>query len=243
MNQISSSSSAQSHDVLALLVDRDTDTRAMYAQYLRLAACDIAEAEDGPDALAKALSRHPDVIVTETRLSGIDGYQLCSLLRHDPTTHSIPIVVVTGDAFPADVERARKAGADAVLVKPCLPERLLVEMRRVLETSAELRQHAHAVRTKLSTQLTRAERAMERSRETMRNYPLSRAYNRHTTTTPAVPPPALICPVCDHSLAYLRSHVGGVSERHAEQWDYFECPAGCGTFQYRQRTRKLRRVF
>jgi hypothetical protein len=43
-------------------------------------------------------------------------------------------------------------------------------------------------------------------------------------------------------LTYERSHIGGVSERNSEQWDYYECPSGCGTFQYRQRTRKLRRV-
>jgi hypothetical protein len=43
-------------------------------------------------------------------------------------------------------------------------------------------------------------------------------------------------------LQYLRSHVGGVSALNSEQWDYYECAAGCGTFQYRQRTRKLRQV-
>lgn len=42
-------------------------------------------------------------------------------------------------------------------------------------------------------------------------------------------------------LQYERSHIGGVSHVHAEQWDDYEC-AACGTFQYRQRTRKLRRV-
>jgi hypothetical protein len=38
------------------------------------------------------------------------------------------------------------------------------------------------------------------------------------------------------------SHVGGVNSLHREQWDYFSCPAGCGTFQYRQRTRRVRRM-
>jgi len=43
-------------------------------------------------------------------------------------------------------------------------------------------------------------------------------------------------------LKYLHSHIGGVSARHSEQWDYFECPGACGTFQYRERTRRLRKV-
>jgi hypothetical protein len=71
---------------------------------------------------------------------------------------------------------------------------------------------------------------------------LSRTLHRHDTTSPAIAPPSLICPQCDQPLAYQRSHVGGVSEKHPEQWDYFQCQAGCGTFQYRERTRKLRKV-
>jgi len=54
-------------------------------------------------------------------------------------------------------------------------------------------------------------------------------------------PPELTCPSCDRALYFDSSYVGGVSNRHAEQWDYFTCST-CGTFQYRQRTRKLRRV-
>ena len=62
------------------------------------------------------------------------------------------------------------------------------------------------------------------------------------TTEPPTAAPELVCPTCDQPLKYLKSHVGGVSARHAEQWDYYECAGGCRTFQYRQRTRKLRRV-
>src|SRR5581483_11966846 len=83
----------------ALLVDRDADTRRMYAEYLRLGHWTIAEASDGREALAKAIATSPDVIVTETRLPGINGYDLCALLRRDSVTRTIPIVVVTGDAF------------------------------------------------------------------------------------------------------------------------------------------------
>ena len=52
----------------------------------------------------------------------------------------------------------------------------------------------------------------------------------------------LVCPNCDRPLQYVRSHVGGVSARLSEQWDYYTCHGACGTFQYRQRTRRLRRV-
>src|SRR5882724_9323311 len=58
---------------------------------------------------------------------------------------------------------------------------------------------------------------------------------------PSVAPPTLSCPLCDHRLIYERSHIGGVTRRHAEQWDDFTC-AQCGVFQYRQRTRSLHHV-
>ena len=226
---------------MALLVDRDRDTRKMYAEYLRLSSCVIEEAEDGREALAKAISHLPDVIITETRLPGISGFDLCSLLRQDEATSAIPIVVVTGDAFDTDVRRAQMAGADAVLIKPCLPEALGAEIVRLLDQSSVLRERARAVREKAHDQLEKSGRLIQRSRVVARRPMLSRSHARHDTTTPPTVPPVLMCPSCDRMLRYLHSHIGGVSIRHQEQWDYFECPGDCGTFQYRARTRKLRR--
>jgi two-component system, cell cycle response regulator DivK len=193
---------------VALLVDRDADTRLMYGEYLRQLTYQVDEADDGREALAKAISRHPAVIVTETRLPGMSGLELCRLLRHDSATRGIPIVVVTGDAFASDLTLAKAAGADAVLVKPCLPEQLEAEIRRVLSETREE----------------------------------SRPHQPRDTADPPQPPPTLLCPECDEPLRYQRSRIGGVNDRHREQWDYFECRRRCGMFEYRQRTRKVRRV-
>ena len=140
---------------LALLADRGRDSRDMYAEFLRHAAYDVEEAEDGRVAL-EALSRRPQIIITDTQLPGIDGFELCELLRIDDATRAIPIIVVTADVYPADVARAERAGADVVLRKPCLPDRLLAEIRRCLERSAQLRQRATAVRARLHEQLRRS---------------------------------------------------------------------------------------
>jgi CheY-like chemotaxis protein len=225
-----------------LLVDRDVDTLKMYSEYLKLAAYETDVATDGREALAKAIARRPNAIITETRLPGIDGYELVTLLRTDASTRGIPIIVVTGDAFPSEVRRAESAGADVVLVKPCLPDRLLKEVGTLLSQPSGLRQRASEIRRRVRPQIDRSEEAPALSRERSRKLVLSRAYNRHTTTTPPAAPPSLICPNCDQTLIYLHSHLGGVSERHPEQWDYFECSEGCGQFQYRQRTRRLRKV-
>jgi two-component system cell cycle response regulator DivK len=217
----------------ALLADRDDDTRQMYGALLRSLSIDVDEASDGREALAKALARPYDVVITDTRLPGINGYELCQLLRRDVATTATPIIVVTAEAFATNIERARKAGADQVLVKPCLPDQLLMEMRRLVGRSKELRHQSQQIRARLATQLTVSQAL---------HAPRSRLFSREMTTTPTELPPTLVCPMCDQPLQYRTSHVGGVSERHREQWDYFECPNGCGDFQYRQRTRKLRKV-
>src|SRR5437660_963093 len=101
--------------LLVLLADYDDDTRLMYGEYFRQSSVEAEEARDGREALAKALSRPYDIVVTETRLPGISGYELCELLRQDAVTRSTPIVVITGEAYPANLDRARQAGADVVL--------------------------------------------------------------------------------------------------------------------------------
>jgi two-component system cell cycle response regulator DivK len=226
---------------LVLLVDDDDDTRGLYREYLTRAAMEIDEASDGREALAKAISRRPDVVVTETQLPGINGYELCEVLHRDAVTSDTPVIFVTGDAQVTELHRARQALPDSVLVKPCLPEVLLAEMRRLIRRSRELRRQGAGLRLRLAEQLSRSRDLQARLQATRRK-PLSRAFSRHDTTTPPNRPPELLCPNCDKALVYGHSHIGGVSERHSEQWDYYECGSGCGTFQYRQRTRKVRKV-
>src|SRR5262249_24596716 len=121
------------------------------------------------------------------------------------------------------------------------PDRLLQYIREVIAKSHELRRRGETVRSKLGEQIARSAQLLEVSAGHRRKF-LARTHQRFETTTPAERPPGLICPQCDTPLTYQRSHIGGVSERHSEQWDYYECPEGCGTFQYRQRTRKIRKV-
>ena len=243
MPPASSAAPVTRDSVLALLVDRDQGTRQMYAEFLRLGHWRVDEAGDGREALAKALALRPDVIITETRLPGIDGITLCDLLRRDVATQTIPVVFVTGDAYAADLERAAAAGADLVLTKPCLPEELLVRLRALLRRGEQIPVRTDQVRATARHRLLRADEVLTRATDTVsRRHTLKKAHQRGDTTNPPLMPPALVCPSCDRPLTYRRSHIGGVSSKHPEQWDYFECEAGCGTFQYRVRTRKLRKV-
>jgi CheY-like chemotaxis protein len=215
---------------MVLLVDQDDDNRAMYGQYMKAANWIVEEAGDGRDALAKALALRPELIVTEIRLPGIDGFELCKLLRSDFATRAIPIVVVTGDSYARDVKLALTAGATSVLLKPCVPEAVLAEAIRLIDAAREPGVPAPAAQPSDAEPQEGPRRG------------LSRSHVRGETAAPPAVPPGLICPQCDFPLDYKSSQVGGVSARNAEQWDYFVCERGCGTFQYRQRTRKLRKV-
>src|SRR5579864_3826912 len=195
---------------LALLVDRDADARQMYAEFLRYAAFEIDQAEEGREALVKALTRPPDVIVTETQLPGISGLELCRILRHDAATANIPFVFVTGDAFEREVKRAQAAGADAVLIKPCLPERLAEEIRHVLARSHELRSRARTLHEKIGAQLARSERLIGESQDAVHRVTLSHAHQRRETSEPPLTPPIAVCPACDREVKYLKSFIGGV---------------------------------
>ena len=222
--------------IRALLVDRDDDTRAMYAEFLRLASCDVEQAADGRQALAIAISRQPHIVITETHLPGIDGFDLCRLLRADRATRSTPIIVVTGDGYAADIQRAREAGATEVLIKPCLPEVLLAATKQLLEQVGAVRDRAETC-ADAASKIDRARLLESRLRRTR-----AVRVDRRRTESPPLPPPPLTCPQCEASLAYEHSHIGGVSASRSEQWDYYSCPRGCGVYQYRQRTRKVRKV-
>jgi len=210
-----------------LIVDGEADTRLLYKTVFEDYVSTVVEAEDGAEALGKALCTRPSAIITDSHLQRVDGYALCALLRNDPITRSSAIVVVTGAAFPSDIQRALKAGADEVLLKPCTPEQMVAALQRALGRQLAIGDGAAAATTPALPDGSPVKRAMK-----------SRTFQRHATTTPPRLPPALRCPNCDQPLIYESSHIGGVSQRFAERWDHFTCP-GCGAFRYRHRTRRL----
>jgi CheY-like chemotaxis protein len=218
---VSKSFSGSTTPRLVLFVDPDGDTHDLYRTFLVPRRYIVEHAEDGRFALARALADPPDIVVTEARLPGIDGLSLCELLRTDPATQSVPVIVLTADGRPRLHEAAYRAGASRVLMKPCLPHQLWSELEQVGEPSPA----------------AGAPAAMEP--RVGRNS--ARSYQRGITTAPRLSPPMLRCPQCDAVLVYHRSQVGGVTAKFAEQWDYYRCPTGCGDYQYRHRTRKVKR--
>jgi CheY-like chemotaxis protein len=116
-----------------LLVDDVSDSREMYAFFLRTSGYAVHEAGDGADAVAIALEFRPDVVVMDLSLPGIDGITAIRRLAAHADTAAIPIVVLSARTFPEDEARAREAGAAAFLAKPCTPEALAAAVRVVSE--------------------------------------------------------------------------------------------------------------
>ena len=117
---------------LILVVDDYQDAREMYAEYLQYSGFRVAEARNGNEAVAQAFSLRPDLILMDLSLPGMDGWEATRLLKGDDRTKHIPVVALTGHALAGASEGAKKAGCDSFVTKPCLPDDLVVEVRRML---------------------------------------------------------------------------------------------------------------
>jgi two-component system, cell cycle response regulator DivK len=117
---------------LILVVDDYQDAREMYAEYLQFSGFRVAEARNGNEAIEQAFALRPDLILMDLSLPGMDGWEATRQLKSDERTRHIPVVALTGHALAGASEGARKAGCDAFVTKPCLPDDLVVEVRRML---------------------------------------------------------------------------------------------------------------
>ncbi len=120
---------------LVLVVDDFQDNREMFAEILSLSGFRVREAENGREALDRAFSEVPDVVLMDLSLPELDGWEATRRLKRDPRTAHVPVVALTGHALAECSRDAREAGCDAFLTKPCLPEVIVDEVRRVLACS------------------------------------------------------------------------------------------------------------
>lgn len=120
-----------------LIVDDYEDALDIWAIYLKSAGYRVSTATDGASAIAKARQLLPDLIVLDLELPGISGFEAARTLRADPDTADIPMIAATGYSHLRQLDLARQVGFDAVVVKPCDPEMLLLEIERLVANPAE----------------------------------------------------------------------------------------------------------
>jgi two-component system cell cycle response regulator DivK len=116
-----------------LLVDDHEDNRAALMLVLEREGYRALGAENGLRAVEVARAELPDLVLMDLAMPVMDGREAMRVLRDDPRTASIPIVVLTAMALTVDRERLVAEGFDGLLVKPCMPPTLLAEVRRVLD--------------------------------------------------------------------------------------------------------------
>ena len=121
---------------LVLIVDDYQDAREMYAEYLEFSGFRVAEARNGQEAVDQAFALRPDVVLMDLSLPVMDGWEATRRLKSDERTRGIPVVALTGHALDGHSREAQDAGCDAYVTKPCLPDALVREVKRVLKAAS-----------------------------------------------------------------------------------------------------------
>jgi len=119
--------------VKVLVIDDEPDIRRIARLGLsKVGKMDVVEAANGIEGLARAKADHPDAILLDVMMPGLDGPSTLARLREDPETAAVPVVFLTAKAIAAEVDRLRSLGAAGVLTKPFDPMTLARELRAAL---------------------------------------------------------------------------------------------------------------
>jgi two-component system cell cycle response regulator DivK len=115
-----------------LIVDDDRDVRELYRACFDLSGFRTAEAGTGTEALARAELLLPDVLLTDFVLPDIDGLSVARRLKEGAKTAAIQVILMTGFDVEHFQQQAAAAGVFRAVLKPCLPDMMLREVRRAL---------------------------------------------------------------------------------------------------------------
>ena len=122
------------HVPTILVAEDSAEQRALYVEVLTQAGYRVLEAGDGIEAIASVQRERPGLVLMDVTMPGTSGWNAVRTLRDHPTTHHIPIIVVTGLASTWDRDASLAAGCDEYLAKPVPPLRLLEEVRKFIPT-------------------------------------------------------------------------------------------------------------
>jgi two-component system, OmpR family, alkaline phosphatase synthesis response regulator PhoP len=125
---------AQEH---VLVVDDEEDIQELVRYNLVRNGFDVTVVGTGEEALESARAKIPDLVLLDLMLPGIDGLEVCTVLKHDQKTAHIPIVMLTARGEESDVVAGLELGADDYITKPFSPRVLVARVKAVLRRKAE----------------------------------------------------------------------------------------------------------
>jgi two-component system, cell cycle response regulator DivK len=117
---------------LILVVEDQPDNRQIIRDMLSAFDYELAEAENGVEALEAVAKKKPDLILMDIQMPIMDGYEATRRIKADSATKGIPIIAVTSYALSGDEQKARDAGCDDYVPKPFSPKQLLAKIRQYL---------------------------------------------------------------------------------------------------------------
>ena len=145
-----------------LIVDDDTDIRAILAFTLEDAGFEVREAEDGAAAVAALQAKAPDCLVLDVMMPGFDGFGVLRARRQSSLAPDARVVLLTARTAERDFVRGWELGADEYLTKPFDPDELVQAVKRLLATPASQLTERREAELKKAELLERLESAFNR---------------------------------------------------------------------------------
>jgi two-component system, cell cycle response regulator DivK len=115
-----------------LVIEDHEDNRRILRDLLTSAGYEPIEAVTGEEGVALAETHHPDLILMDIQLPGLDGYGATRRIKANPALRQIPVIAVTSYALSGDEVKVKEAGCDAYVTKPFSPRALLAKIREYL---------------------------------------------------------------------------------------------------------------
>jgi DNA-binding response OmpR family regulator len=116
-----------------LVAEDEPDIRGLVAFSLRYAGYEVIEAMDGQEALDKALSELPDLILLDVRMPKMNGYEVCGSLKAEETTANIPVLFLSARGQESEIKKGLELGAEEYILKPFAPNELYRRVGTILD--------------------------------------------------------------------------------------------------------------
>ena len=128
------------------IVDDEEDIVELVGHHLKREGFKVKEFHNGRDFLSYIESVVPDLAVLDIMLPGIDGLEICRMLKNKSSTNSVPIIMLTAKASEADVVVGLELGADDYIVKPFSPRELVARVKTVLRRTTFIEDVGHVIK-------------------------------------------------------------------------------------------------
>jgi DNA-binding response OmpR family regulator len=126
-----------------LLVDDDEHILRSLRTYLEMEGFDVDTAGGGAEAIEKVDTYHPDLLVLDVMMPGMDGFQVLEALKNKPTTENLPIIMLTAKGQDMDVLRGYQRGASCYMTKPVNYNELVDNINLVFTQEAASAKNTH----------------------------------------------------------------------------------------------------